>query len=52
MTVTGQGTAGGKPVVHCAWFEKSEKREASFPPEALIAAQKPNYAALARKIAR
>ncbi len=48
MTVTNQGTQGGKAVIFCAWFEKSDKHEAAFPPEALVAAKKPDYGAVVR----
>ncbi len=41
MTVTRIGTAGGEPMVWCAWFEGTKDAYALFPPEALKAPLEP-----------
>src|SRR5438270_8286492 len=41
MTVTRIGTAGGEPMVWCAWFEGSKDAYGLFPPEALKASPEP-----------
>jgi uncharacterized protein YodC (DUF2158 family) len=38
MTVMRIGTAGGEPMVWCAWFEGTKDAYALFPPDALKAA--------------
>jgi uncharacterized protein YodC (DUF2158 family) len=41
MTVTRIGTAGGEPMVWCAWFEGTKDAYALFPPHALKAPLEP-----------
>jgi uncharacterized protein YodC (DUF2158 family) len=44
MTVTRVGTAGGEPMVWCAWFEGTKDAYALFPPDALKTPTEPAQA--------
>ena len=51
MTVVKNETQGGHAIVVCSWFEKSQLRHGSFPPEALVKAEKVDFKKIARQIA-